>query len=253
MDEYTLGNQLLIYCNKYKIRPDSIIGILEDQKVVPMIRGKATEINATYLLSDMLNRMEWKVDKLNLNAQPGSDDEDITVTHSRTGIIIKVECKNATRGSFKTGKGCRKAKVPHCTIKCHKSRSNIKLADSSNDRYSTDHFDIVVSNLSNAVVASATYTEELELINDSEMIEILSEHYGVEPSFEAIFDATYNDWRFARSIDLAVDGFVERQPTLLLNDDARWHTMNEFEEVLLNIVRQRKQEESKNKRKIPRR
>ena len=84
-----------------------------------------------------------------LNAQPNIDDEDISITHQRTGITIKIECKNASRGSFKSGKGYRKSKVPHCMIKCHKSRSDFKESIGIKIQI----FDIVISNLSNAVIA----------------------------------------------------------------------------------------------------
>lgn len=93
MDAQELGMQMLEYCRKFKIPQDYVMDILNDQKVVPMIRGKATEYAVEILLKDTLNAREWVVAKLNLNAQSGTHDEDVTVTHQRTGIIIKVECK----------------------------------------------------------------------------------------------------------------------------------------------------------------
>ena len=134
MDALELGRQMLEYCRKYKIPQDYVMDILNDQKVMPMIRGKATEYAVELLLRDILPAREWVVAKLNLNAQSGTHDEDVTVTHQRTGIIIKVECKNAVRGSFKYSTRAR-IKEPFCTVKCHRSRSDLSKASTTNDRY----------------------------------------------------------------------------------------------------------------------
>lgn len=47
---------------------DYLFAILEDQKVTPMIRGKAMEYNAYVLLEAGLPKAVWSVQKLNLNA-----------------------------------------------------------------------------------------------------------------------------------------------------------------------------------------
>jgi hypothetical protein len=75
-----LGEKLLEYCNKYFIPPEHLFEILNDQKVTPMIRGKAIEFNLYEILRSILNENEWLVQKLNLSAQPGSPDQDIGVT-----------------------------------------------------------------------------------------------------------------------------------------------------------------------------
>ncbi|MBR6918641.1 MAG: hypothetical protein IKN38_10715 [Clostridia bacterium] len=203
MNTQELGEALVNYCDTFKVPKEYIMDILIDQKVVPMIRGKATEYDVFLLLQRVLNQHEWSVAKLNLNAQNGMHDEDVTVTHQRTGIIIKVECKNATRGSFKFSNRA-KIKEPHCTIKCHKSRSDLSKADTTNDRYLLGDFDVVISNLSNAVIAGSTYSEHFELIGDEAAKQKLAEYYGTEVSFQPIFDSAYNDWRFAMSKDIAV-------------------------------------------------
>jgi hypothetical protein len=150
-EKIQLADNLLKYCSKYNIPLEYLFEILEDQKVIPMIRGKSTEYNAYLILRNTLPSATWDVQKLNLNAQPNTYDEDISITHRRTGIILKVESKNAVRGSFKSGKRCRNLKEPHFTVKCHRSRSNISLAESTNDRYSTDCFDVLVVNTSNSI------------------------------------------------------------------------------------------------------
>ena len=54
MDALELGRQMLEYCRKYKIPQDYVMDILNDQKVMPMIRGKATEYAVELLLRDIL-------------------------------------------------------------------------------------------------------------------------------------------------------------------------------------------------------
>ena len=245
MEYRKIGLELEQYCKKHKIPFEFVFYILEDQKVVPMIRGKATEYSAYLRIKELLPDTEWSVQKLNLNAQPNHKDEDITVTHLRTGVAVKLECKNATRASFKSGKGCRNVKEPHCTVKCHKSRSTIKLASTTNDRYSADMFDVVVTNLSNAIIASATYSSSFELIPKPAEIKILCSHYGVPGCLEDLFDATYHDWRFARTSDLAEGGYIPRTPILRLYGNDAWHPIIGLEACLLEIVKEKLQKKTR--------
>ncbi|MEW6652303.1 MAG: hypothetical protein AB1394_02425 [Bacteroidota bacterium] len=161
-----LAENILLYCRKFNVPIDYLFEILEDQKVTPMIRGKAMEYNAFLLLNKILSSTIWSVQKLNLNAQPGLYDEDISITHRRTGIILKVESKSAVRGSATDGGRSRKLDVPHFMVKSHRSRSNIKLAGSSNDLYSVDSFDLLITNSSNAIFERNTVGEKLEVIHN---------------------------------------------------------------------------------------
>ncbi|MEI3419691.1 MAG: hypothetical protein V8R91_00740 [Butyricimonas faecihominis] len=93
---------------------------------------------------------------MNLNAQNNTIDEDVSITHSKTGINLKVECKNAVRGSFNLGKRTKILKVPHFKVKCHRSRSNISLSTTTNDRYLVGDFDLLACNTSNALYEGDT-------------------------------------------------------------------------------------------------
>lgn len=106
-EKIKLAGKLLKYCKKFNIPLEFLFEILEDQKVSPMIRGKAMEYNAFLMLEQILPRTTWSVQKLNLNAQTGMYDEDISITHRRTGIILKVESKSTVRGSMSDGKRSR--------------------------------------------------------------------------------------------------------------------------------------------------
>ena len=152
------------YCATYNIPRDNLLDILEDQKVLPMIRGKATEYIGTAFLRQVLDPSDWLVDKLNLNPQPGFTDVDIRITFKRTGSTFKAETKNATRGSFRLGRTAQQP--PSFTVKCHKSRSNLKLQNTTNDRYLVGEFDLLVCNVSNAVFQSKTLASGLPLLND---------------------------------------------------------------------------------------
>ena len=234
------GKQILEYCDSYKIPKEYLYDILIDQKVVPMIRGKATEYATLLLLQRILDPREWAVAKLNLNAQTGTHDEDVTVTHQRTGIIIKVECKNASRGSFKFSS--RAKKYPNqvfCTIKCHKSRSDLSKAETTNDRYLVGDFDIVISNLSNAVIAGATYTKDFELISNHETVRRLADYYHCQPTYIELFEATYNDWRFAFQSDILDEQgiAVQRTPAVVLKDYSVWHKIEDLDHYLSMFVR----------------
>ncbi|TAK62353.1 MAG: hypothetical protein EPO24_05025 [Bacteroidetes bacterium] len=236
-----LGNDVVKYCKKFNIPLEYLFQILGDQKVTPMLRGKAMEFNAYLRLEQTLPKTTWSVQKLNLNAQQGIYDEDISVTHRRTGIILKVESKSAVRGSISDGKRTKLLKVPHFNVKCHRSRSNIKLAGTSNDRYSVDSFDILITNTSNAIFQGNTVGEHLEVIYDTSLKELLYAYYKVSND-EELITASENDWRFCIPQDIAVDRFIPRTPYVKLDNDDNWKSLLHLEEKLLQVVNQKRQQ-----------
>ncbi|MCY3859274.1 MAG: hypothetical protein OXG25_10265 [Gammaproteobacteria bacterium] len=208
------------YCDTYNIPRENLLDILEDQKVLPMIRGKATEYIGAAVLKQVLDPRDWSVDKLNLNPQPGSYDEDVSLTYKRTGDRLKAETKNAVRGSFSLGKPRGRFKVPHFRVKCHKSRSHLTKA--TNDRYEVGDFDVLLCNVSNAVFRGRAMERGLPFIEDSEGIEWLRNHYGVQDD-DALRRATYDDWRVCLPVTIALDdGTLPRSPTVLMEDDPNW-------------------------------
>ena len=246
-DKLKLADDILKYCEKYSIPNDRLLTILEDQKVVPMLRGKAMEYHVYTQLLRILPGSAWSVQKLNLNAQQGTGDEDISVTHRKTGIILKVESKSAARDSFSSGERCRVVREPHFRVKCHRSRSNVKLAKSSNDRYSVDCFDVVVSNPVNAIYRGNTIGEGLEIIDDISLKNILYQHYSVD-SDAALIRACENDWRFCLPTDIGVNGFIPRTPYVRLVSDAHWKSLSDIEKTLLLIVENRRKQKGSSRR-----
>lgn len=233
-----IGKAVVAYCIKYNIRVEDFLPILNDQKVIPMLRGKAAEYDAVFTLQRLLDPQAWIVSKLNLNPQPGTADQDIGVTHRRTGIQVIIETKSAVRGSISTGKRTRKHKVPHFNVKCHRSRSNKVFA--YNDRYLATAFDIIVSNPANALFEGGTLGEEFELVAEPGLLEILYEHYGVSDTLSLV-DAASKDWRFVLPTAIAedVEGFsvIPRTPSVLLVNDPSWQPLSQIQPVLEAIVR----------------
>lgn len=233
------GKKIMEFCNKYDIPFDFLFEILEDQKVIPMIRGKAMEYNAFLLLDKILPKSVWSVQKLNLNPQPGVYDEDTSVTHRRSGVILKVESKSAVRGSMNDGSRTRILDCPHFKVKCHRSRSNIKLAETSNDRYALGCFDIILTTPLNAIYQGNTIGETLEIINDIKLKEMLYEHYSVN-SDEELIKACSADWRYCIPEDIAENGFIPRTPYVKLTNDPHWKPIIEIEKRLTEVVKLRR-------------
>ncbi len=206
------------YCSTYNIPLENLINILEDQKVLPMIRGKATEYIGAVVLKQSLDRRDWSVDKLNLNPQPGSIDEDVSITYRRTGRRLKAETKNAVRGSFKTG--THRTPGPHFTVKCHKSRSH--LSRKHNDRYLAGDFDVLLCNVSNSIFRRKSLDRGLPLIQDTDALRWLKAYYGVESNAE-LRRCTYDDWRVCLPASIASDdGVIPRTPKVLMTNDPNW-------------------------------
>lgn len=218
------------YCNKYFIPEEYLWEILEDSKVVPMIRGKATEYSAYLFLKDKLDDHIFSVEKLNLNAQPGADDEDVSITHRATGKRMKIEVKNACRGDFNNGKKTKKLKVPHFKVKCHRSRSNMDKADTTNDRYVLGDFDLLVTNTLNSIYEGETFTADFQFI-DSKHLDVIKAFYGVTTNKELEI-ACANDWRFAFPEDIVEDcngvKAIPRTPYVMLENDPYWFTIKEL-------------------------
>ena len=238
-EKVEFAEKVLSYCEKYYVPFEFFIEILEDQKVIPMIRGKGLEYNVFIILKTVLPSGTWGIQKLNLNAQQGLTDEDISITHRRTGIILKIESKSAVRGSIRDGEKSKIIKEPHFKVKCHRSRSNIQLASSSNDRYAENEFDVIITNPVNALFLGNTIGENFELIDIGKIKQFLFEHYSAHDEIELVNKAA-NDWRFVIPGDISEKGFIPRTPYVKLSNDEHWHSINMLEERLLTLVAEKR-------------
>ena len=209
------------YCRTYNIPRENLLDILEDQKVLPMIRGKATEYVGAAFLRQVLEPREWSVEKLNLNPQAGITDEDVSITFRRNGVRLKAETKNAVRGSLRLRS--RRRATPYFNVKCHKSRSHLRLQNTTNDRYLVGEFDLLLfCNVSNALFRSRALQPGLPLISDPEALEWLKTFYGADTD-EELVRAAYDDWRLCLPVTIADEnGVIPRQPVVLMEDDPNW-------------------------------
>ena len=222
------------YCKTYNIPKENLLDILEDQKVLPMIRGKATEYVGAAFLKQALNPREWIVEKLNLNPQPGVIDEDVSVTFRRTGTRLKAETKNAVRGSFRLK--ARSRPDPHFTVKCHKSRSHLKLQKTTNDRYLVGEFDLLLCNVSNALFKGRSLESGLPLIEDEQAIEWLKAFYKTGDKDELIRSA-YDDWRLCLPPTIADEnGVIPRTPAILMKNDPNWFSVDKLATNLRSLI-----------------
>jgi hypothetical protein len=234
-----LEELLADYCQKYNVPINHLFKILEDQKVTPMIRGKAHEYNGYDILKKTLNENEWEVHKLNLNAQPGFDDQDISIRHRRSGVDIKVEMKTAVRDSFRTGLTTRKLTVPHFKVKSHKSRSSIKKANTTNDRYEIAHFDILLTTPINSIYQGNTIDGTLKVTDHPDRLKVLENYYDTHDN-SILINKCRNDWRFTRPSFIAEDGFLPRTPYVQLKGDINWKKLDMLENELIEIVREKR-------------
>lgn len=220
------------YCETYNIPREHLLDILEDQKVLPMIRGKATEYIGAVALRKTLDSRDWSVDKLNLNPQPGAYDEDVSITYRRTGKRLKAETKNAVRGSFRTG--TRSNDKPHFKVKCHKSRSH--MTKETNDRYLVGEFDVLLCNVSNSIFRGKAIDRGLPLLENKDALQWLKSHYGVKTDAE-LRRCTYDDWRCCLPKAIAdAEGVIPRTPTIQITNDPNWFTLDQLAQHLRTLI-----------------
>lgn len=219
------------YCNRFNIPIQYLVEIISNQKVLPMIRGKAVEFTVFNFLKGILSQKIWTVDKINLNPQPNSPDQDVLIIHNKSKSEIIVECKSAVRNSFRLS--TKNRNFPHFKVKCHRSRSY--MGKTTNDRYLETDFDIVVSNVSNSILQPG---EAFEVNDDHQIITLLENHYSTTGN-QQIFQAASNDWRFALSSDIAVEEVIPRTPYVSFVNDNNWNQLSDIETVLRRILKTR--------------
>ena len=231
-DAMRIYNSIREYCETYNIPREHLVEILEDQKVLPMIRGKATEYIGAAVLRQVLDPRDWLVEKLNLNPQPGTFDADISITYRRTGTRFSAETKNAVRGGFRLGKGV--TSTPYFAVKCHRSRSN--RVKKHNDKYMVGEFDVLLCNVSNAIFRGGSLDRGLSLIDNDRAISWLKDFYGVDTT-NALIRKTYDDWRICLPATIALDdGTIPRCPRVLMENDPNWFGLNHLAPHLRTLL-----------------
>ena len=248
------------YCKSHGIDFKSLLKILNEPKVVPMIRGIGFEFVVEKDLKEKFkDSTRYEIRKPIINAQLGIPDVDVEIYDLKTNKSLRLECKLSKNNSFKK-KGVLSQK-PHCQIKVMRSRTlgekNIQLVAKHEgidpqvlrehkDSYIYRHFDLVVTNLRNAfyktIDGNFTYapTEEEEgflkdFLNTESSEEVnrllIENHFFVESKKLIAKDNNIT----CRKRDCSNQEnciFIPNYPIFELVKDAVWRPLSELEEYL---------------------
>ncbi len=255
------------YCDNYNIPEKHLLDIINDLKVIPMIRGKGFEFFVSDKLKKILNKHVWEVSNPLMNAQPGTRDIDVKVINTKTNEITRIECKLAKNNSIKSDLNIK------FQVKCMRSRAighkevatrvakeygiNTQDVLEHADQYREDDFDLIATSLDNAFWSSDS---------NGRYIFNYKKPYAEKLSqmFPKLFKEPYNPQEFkkssanfiliARSKDIKVSkenkiicrrrdcrnkencGFIPNYPIINLNEVAEgsspWINILEIEKLL---------------------
>ena len=153
----SIAEKLEKFCAKYNISFKFLDVILDDPKVIPMIRGKSFEFFAAEVLKKKLKG--YKIENPRGNSSVGQHDVDILVIEPN-GTKHSVECKLSGKGMCKVSKDKIQIKV-----KCMRSRTLGEKAiefyakhwgvskafiEKHRDQYRPSDFEYVITSIGNA-------------------------------------------------------------------------------------------------------
>lgn len=171
MDQDKWQNDIKEYCKEFNLPLDHLVETLREPKVIPMIRGKSFEFSAANALRKVLPSEKWDVTKTPMNAQQGSHDVDVLVTHKSTGTKIRIECKLAGKGNYRNIDNSHS----DLKVKCMRSRTlgasmvetlapQFGVSEAQllvhNDQYLPTDFDVVLTSIANAFYITDPITEK---------------------------------------------------------------------------------------------
>jgi len=268
----TWQTKIAAYCKKYNIPIEYLSNTLDEPKVVPMIRGKAFEFSVVLAFKEILKEKTWGVSKTPMNAQQGSHDIDVQLTHLPTGKQISVECKLAAKGRFKA---LSDGSV-YIGVKCMRSRTlgaamvaqlaprfgvSPKQLLVHNDQYLPVDFDLVVTSIGNAFYKTDPETGSFVWAPSDEgtiFLERLRDKYGVLSKIP-LKDFAFNQLYIAKASALAVSkngivcgrrgckrkahcGFIPNYPVIkfdpkTLEPISPWHHATDISSVLKGFIK----------------
>lgn len=206
--------ELRDYCRELNIETSDLYKILTDLKVAPMIRGKAFEFSVSLRLSQLLSPAKWTVSKPMMNAQSDSHDVDVKVQHQRTGKVIRVECKLASKGGFKVlgddeyliPVKCMRSRTTKTPAKVERAARQLGVSSESflahSDQYRVNSFDVVATSLGNAFYQTDQATKTYRFQPSAAGIEFLN-RLKPPPDMD-LQSYVYKKVYLAKSSDLAV-------------------------------------------------
>ena len=156
--------KLINYCEEHGLDFDVLPSIINEPKVVPMVRG----IGYEYVVVESLKKIfrddkRFTAGKTIVNAQLTNKGSDADIYDNELNKIIRIECKLASTKSFK--ELTKSINYPHCKIKVMRSRTlgaemidrqskkmgiSKKYLSAHKDSYTASDFDYVVTNIRNA-------------------------------------------------------------------------------------------------------
>lgn len=150
---------------------EHLVDTLREPKVIPMIRGKAFEFSAVNALKKVLPSKSWEVTKTPMNAQQGSHDVDVLVIHRETGTRIRIECKLAGKGRYRSiddvhsdiGVKCMRSRTLGATMVASLAPQfgvSEKQLAIHNDQYLPTDFDVVLTSIANAFYITDPSSEQ---------------------------------------------------------------------------------------------
>jgi hypothetical protein len=200
------------YCRSLNIDIEDLHAVLNDPKVAPMIRGKAFEFSVSARLSQILSDKEWSVSKPVMNAQTGSHDVDVKVTHKPTKKIITVECKLAAKGGFRVvGQDeysirvkCMRSRTTKSPDKVKSNAATLRVSEDAflihSDQYRALHFDIVATSIANAFYETDE-TDGYVFAPNKQGSKFIQQLHPPNDDWQSFL---YNKIYLARSVDLIV-------------------------------------------------
>lgn len=199
------------FCEEFNIPRDYLADTLYDLKVTPMIRGKAFEYSAMLALRNILPTNDWEVSKPILNPQLGFHDMDIKVLHKSTGRIIKIECKLASKESYRyytdghselrvkcmRSRTLGASKVKELAPKLHVDEESLAI---HNDQYLPADFDVVITSIGNVFYRTNPKTDVFEWKPTEQELKFLeSINIAKEPNLK---DFAFNRLYLSKSTNL---------------------------------------------------
>ena len=201
------------YCKKYDVALKYLVDVISDLKVIPMIRGKSFEYSVSDRLRAILSN-SWEVKNLNINAQPGNHDIDVSVIRKTDKKEIRIECKLTKNNSFRLKKDHAELRV-----KCMRSRTFSDNAAAARmarhygvskefllvhaDSYREGDFDYVITSLGNSMWTTIedkyTFNGNREQFNY--LNKLFPDHFT---DFDKFQEQAFNFLLFAKSSDLIV-------------------------------------------------
>ena len=207
--------KILQYCDTHGLDFNTLPEIMDEPKVVPMIRGIGFEyVIKSYLINIFKNDKRFEIRKEIVNTQLNVKGDDLQIFDNKKKISIRLECKLAKNNSFKFQ--TKQREYQHCSIKVMRSRTlgdeiikrlakngeaTIQQLQSHKDSYLCDHFDLVVTNLRNAFYITNKEKKFIFKPTDEEW-SFLEDFFNTKSHTE-IDESLKNNHFYSKSSDLA--------------------------------------------------